>query len=176
VSSLRTARLREELQIAAFPQCSEFLSLLAGPGDPYSRLHYDPGHITGSAFVAHPSQAAVALVHHDKLDMWVQPGGHVEPADPTVEEAARREVAEEIGLAGLDLIGLVDIDIHTFPARSDQPTHLHFDVRYGYRAHVAKMKPGDGVRQTRWIGADAALQMDESIARAVRAMAQLCGW
>ena len=172
----RTESLLDDLRLLDLPQRGGFLSLQASADDPFSRFHYDPGHITGSAFVVHPIRPAIALVHHDKLDMWVQPGGHVEPADPSVEQGARREVAEEIGLDALDLIGPIDIDIHTFPARGDQPTHLHFDVRYGYASHHVDLDPGEGVRETRWIDASEAVQMDESIARAARRIARLRGW
>jgi 8-oxo-dGTP pyrophosphatase MutT (NUDIX family) len=171
-----TRRLLAELRAIDLPQRDDFVSLLASAGDPFSRVHYEPGHITGSAFVVHPHRAAVALVHHDKLDMWVQPGGHVEAGDRSVEAGARREIAEEIGVTDVDVIGLVDIDIHTFPAHGSQPTHLHFDVRYGYVSRATDLEPGEGVREAKWIDADEARRMDESIARAVRRIAQLRGW
>ena len=41
----------------------------------------------------------VLLVHHARLDRWLLPGGHVEPEDGCVEDAARREVIEETGVA-----------------------------------------------------------------------------
>ncbi len=37
------------------------------------------------------------LVHHEKLDKWLPPGGHIEPNE-TPDEAARREIKEETGL------------------------------------------------------------------------------
>lgn len=172
----RADQLREDLRAIPLSTRNDFLALLASEGDPFSRDRYEPGHITGSAFVAHPTRAAVALVHHDKLDMWVQPGGHVEPRDPSVEEGARREVAEEIGIVDIDLIGPVDIDIHAFPARGSQPTHLHFDVRYAYSSRTADLERGEGVREVRWVQVDEALRLDESIARAVRRIISLCGW
>ena len=172
----RTRRLIEDLRAIDLPQLPEFISLLQSEAASYSRYHYTPGHITGSAFVVHPSAPSVALVHHDKLDMWVQPGGHIEPDDTSVEAGARREVAEEIGLDRLEPIGPVDIDIHTFPARGDQPTHLHYDVRYAFRSPASSLRAGDGVREAAWIGVDEAIRMDESVARAVRRIARLAGW
>lgn len=150
--------------------------LLETGGDVFSRYHYLPGHVTGSAFVIHPDRRAVALVHHQKLGIWVQPGGHVEPDDPTVEHGARREVAEEIGIVELEPLGLVDVDIHTFPAHRDQPTHLHFDVRYGFVAGSEPLVAGDGVVSSRWAPVEEALAMEESIARAVRRIAVIRGW
>jgi ADP-ribose pyrophosphatase YjhB (NUDIX family) len=42
------------------------------------------------------NDGAVALHHHDKLDMWLPPGGHVD-RDELPHEAAKRETREEIG-------------------------------------------------------------------------------
>ena len=43
------------------------------------------------------NDGAVALHHHDKLDMWLPPGGHVD-RDELPHEAAKRETREELGL------------------------------------------------------------------------------
>src|SRR5690606_7888674 len=34
-----------------------------------------PGHVTGSAWVVSPDRRRCLLVHHAKLDRWLQPGG-----------------------------------------------------------------------------------------------------
>ncbi|NUO45051.1 MAG: NUDIX hydrolase, partial [Streptomyces sp.] len=41
------------------------------------------GHITASALVIDPSRGRVLLTLHKKLRMWLQMGGHCEPADAT---------------------------------------------------------------------------------------------
>lgn len=51
---------------------------------------------TASAFVVNNEQ--VLLIHHAKLDQWLQPGGHIE-ARETPDEAASREVKEETGVS-----------------------------------------------------------------------------
>lgn len=60
----------------------------------------DPAHFTASAVPVDPTNRRVCLVLHAKLDQWVQPGGHMEPGDDTVGQAALRELQEETGLAG----------------------------------------------------------------------------
>ena len=45
----------------------------------------------------------IALVRNRKETLWFFPKGHVEP-DETDEDTARREIQEEAGIAGLELI------------------------------------------------------------------------
>jgi 8-oxo-dGTP pyrophosphatase MutT (NUDIX family) len=174
----RLQALRSELSDSGIPpsELRPFTDLLDSSADVFARDHYRPGHITGSAFVVHPSRSALALVHHDKLDLWVQPGGHVEPEDDTVADGARREVMEEIGLNRVEPLGLIDVDVHVFPKRTPQPRHLHFDIRYAFRAGEERTRAGEGVRDLRWVAKEEALAMDESVARAVRRLALLLGW
>jgi 8-oxo-dGTP pyrophosphatase MutT (NUDIX family) len=65
-----------------------------------------PGvHLTASAFVLDAGAAHTALVWHRKGRCWVQPGGHVEPDDPTLLSSVLREVREETGLSGCTCVG-----------------------------------------------------------------------
>src|SRR5690606_25147466 len=81
---------------------ARMLDLSSQSGAPFSRHQFEPGHFTASAFVLSPDRQSLLLIHHRKLGLWLQPGGHLEPADPNVRAAARREVAEEVGLEDLD--------------------------------------------------------------------------
>lgn len=144
--------------------------LLRRPGRPFDRREFDPGHVTASAFVLHPEGGRVLMVHHRRLGIWVQPGGHVEPADPDVQTAAHREAVEETGVGGLRPVGLLDVDVHRFPARpGGDPAHLHFDVRFAFVAGAAALAPGAEVADARWAGpADlAGMAVDRSVWRPV---------
>jgi 8-oxo-dGTP pyrophosphatase MutT (NUDIX family) len=62
-------------------------------------------HLTASAVVLDATAEHLALVWHARGRCWVQPGGHLEAADASLEQAVRREVAEETGLSGLQRVG-----------------------------------------------------------------------
>jgi len=89
-----------------------------------------PGHLTGSAWVLSPEGDSVLLLHHRKLDRWLQPGGHAD-GEGDLAAVAARELEEETGIADVTLRpGIFDIDIHDIPARGEVPEHQHFDVRF----------------------------------------------
>ncbi len=88
------------------------------------------GHLTASAFVVEPVNESVALIHHRKLDLWLQPGGHAD-GEGNLALVARTEVEEEIGLSELRwVLPAFDLNIHPIPARPGEPEHLHLDLRF----------------------------------------------
>jgi 8-oxo-dGTP pyrophosphatase MutT (NUDIX family) len=131
------------------------IRLLDREFDPISRDSFEPGHFTASAFVLSPDRTQLLLIHHNKLQRWLQPGGHIERTDSSAYAAARREVAEETGLEGVDPLNklpqLLDVDVHEIPAHGDEPAHLHHDLRYGFVANSETIVAGDGVSQARWV-------------------------
>jgi 8-oxo-dGTP pyrophosphatase MutT (NUDIX family) len=142
--------------------------------EPFAASRFDPGHVTGSAFVLHPSEPAIALIHHSKIRRWLQPGGHVEPDDPSILAAALREVREEIGVGPIDEPWLCDVDVHVFPARHEVPRHLHHDVRVAFTADSTDLVLGDGADDVRWWTLVEAVSLGESIARPARKLAEWC--
>jgi len=61
--------------------------------DPFDRRIVE-GHLTGSAIVVSDDGTQVLLLHHRKLDRLLQPGGHADPAETSVEQVALREAFE----------------------------------------------------------------------------------
>lgn len=99
--------------------------------EPLSRAQ-PAAHFTGSAVVTDGRR--VALVHHRKLGRWLQPGGHVEPADgEDLLATALREATEETGCPVVPHPTAprpLDVDVHPIPSRGTEPAHLHLDVRF----------------------------------------------
>lgn len=128
------------------------------------RTTFFPGHITASGFILSPDRTKTLLIFHAKLQLWLQPGGHIEPEDADPEEACRREVEEETGVVDLVLLGLFDLDVHDIPERPGEPAHAHFDVRYAFVAGSEDACAGDGVDDFAWVGLEAT-GFDDSVSR-----------
>jgi 8-oxo-dGTP pyrophosphatase MutT (NUDIX family) len=142
--------------------------------DPFQRADPD-GHVTASAVVARPSGGEFLLVFHRKLDRWLQPGGHVEPDDASVFEAAVREAREETGVDGFQMPirdAILDLDAHPIPAFGSEPAHVHYDVRFLLTAE----DPGELAVDAAWFpfAAISSADPDGSLTRAIdRARARL---
>ncbi|HEY6052023.1 MAG TPA: NUDIX hydrolase [Thermoanaerobaculia bacterium] len=176
---LRSQTLLEDL--GAYPPADErerasverMKRFVASAASPFDRSNPE-GHVTGSAVVARADGSAFLLVRHRKLDRWLQPGGHCDPADGGVLGTALREATEETGVG--DLVPALegrpfDVDVHPIPARGSEPAHLHYDVRYLVTCSEPAGEPAaDEVSESGWFGLDEALSMgiDESLARSLK--------
>ncbi len=102
----------------------EFIGHFDALEHPFSETA-DPVHVTGSAIVV--GDRGVVLHLHKRLQIWLQPGGHIESGE-LPWHGALREACEETGLdvahppTGPEL---VHIDVHPGPRG-----HTHLDLRY----------------------------------------------
>lgn len=89
------------------------------------------GHFTASAFILNKSMDKFLLIHHKKLNMWMQVGGHCDE-DENIDMVAMREAKEESGIRELSFFSenIFDLDIHIIPKINDEAEHYHFDVRF----------------------------------------------
>ncbi|MHC0430106.1 NUDIX hydrolase [Streptomyces sp. O3] len=127
------------------------------------------GHVTASALVIDPARGRVLLTLHKKLRMWLQMGGHCEPQDATLADAALREATEESGVPGLTLLpgGPVTLDRHPIPA----PCHWHLDVQYAALAPAGAVERiSEESLDLRWFAYDEVAEVsDGSVGRLLAA-------
>ncbi|WP_238420079.1 NUDIX hydrolase [Gordonia sp. 'Campus'] len=114
-----------------------YLAFLAASPDACLRA-CTAGHLTGSAIVFDADRRHVLLTLHPRVGRWIQLGGHCEPSDTTIADAALREAREESGIPGLELDttrdggpgdGIVHLHTHPITCSLGVPTR-HLDVRY----------------------------------------------
>lgn len=165
---LLDAHCRAAVQDTA--HADRMFELLATTSEPFSRQQFEPGHFTASALVVSASRDAVLLIHHPTLNLWLQPGGHVEPDDPSPRAAAHREVLEETGLHARIHDVLFDVDVHAIPARGAAPAHSHFDLRFLALVEGRPQPRSDEGIDARWlpVAGAAALTTDASVHRMLR--------
>lgn len=121
---------------------------------------------TASAYIVFENK--ILLVHHKRLNTWLQPGGHIE-LDEDPEEALWREIEEEVGLKKSDLVILnqperpkaldhrkgsskrlplpFDLNVHNYSAN---PGHKHIDFCYLMRAKQNTVRISDESSDIRW--------------------------
>jgi 8-oxo-dGTP pyrophosphatase MutT (NUDIX family) len=150
---------------------AQFEVFLAAHTDAFERSNH-VGHFTGSGWLVSEDGGRVLLLHHRKLDRWLQPGGHAD-GDSDLSGVALREAQEETGVQGLRVEGDVfDLDCHRIPARVDEPEHWHYDVRYVVRAGPdERLVVNAESRALTWRPV-AEVAVDESLDASLRRMAR----
>jgi 8-oxo-dGTP pyrophosphatase MutT (NUDIX family) len=118
---------------------SRFRSLISNFKDAFSRSLIT-GHITASAWILDNNFGSAVLVHHRKLNKWLQPGGHTDGQEDVVA-AAFREAKEETGLSNLQIVNdqIFDLDIHIIPPHGQVSAHFHYDIRFLILADKSEM-------------------------------------
>ena len=136
-----------------------------------------PDHLTASTLVLSDDGEHVLLTLHAKAERWFQLGGHCEPGDDLLRDAASREAREESGVPGLRFDPVpVQLSEHAVPFCRDPSTSAddgltvhHLDVRF-----LAIAPPGsvptvsEESLDVRWWPADALPDPDPDLVDLVR--------
>ncbi|MHB9860852.1 NUDIX hydrolase [Streptomyces sp. YIM S03343] len=111
---------------------------LIDDGDDLTSRKTLPGHVTAGAILVGPDGRVLHILHN-ATQKWLLPGGHLEPSDETLLQAAGRELAEETSILPHVVTSHgetpLHIDIHPIDANpaKDEPAHQHFDFRFLFR-------------------------------------------
>ncbi|MBO9325982.1 MAG: NUDIX hydrolase [Roseiflexus sp.] len=111
---------------------------------------------TATTFVVHERRTLLLL--HRKLNMWLPPGGHIDPNE-LPDEAAIREVREEAGLeVELLTTGSMLGNVRVLPQpycillEDIAPGHQHIDLIYFARVRGGVLSPSEReTRAARWV-------------------------
>lgn len=89
------------------------------------------GHITASAWLLNKDKTKALLMHHAKLNLWVQPGGHCD-GDSDALAVAIKEAQEESGIMNIVPVSdqIFDVDVHFIPENPKEKGHYHYDIRF----------------------------------------------
>ncbi len=121
------------------------------------------GHITASSWLLNNDCSRVLLMHHTKLDMWVQLGGHCD-GDSDVLAVAIKEAQEEWGIQNIEPIfsDVFDIDIHLIPETKKEKAHYHYDVRFLLRVvSDEQMVQNEESKALKWFDKNSTLPTQE---------------
>jgi 8-oxo-dGTP pyrophosphatase MutT (NUDIX family) len=109
--------------------------------------------------------SAVLLTLHAKAHRWFQFGGHVEPGDETLADAALREATEESGVMDLCLDPTpVQLSEHAVPFCAPPGDVHHLDVRFVALArNDAEHGVSDESVDVRWWRIDALADLEPEL-------------
>jgi 8-oxo-dGTP pyrophosphatase MutT (NUDIX family) len=130
LAKLKTYQERYESDAFAQEESNKIKSFVEQNEYCFLRSNAD-GHITGSAWIVNESLDSCLLIHHRKLGVWLQLGGHAD-GESNILNVAVREAEEESGLIDFKVLSeeIFDVDVHAIPARLGEPAHFHYDVRF----------------------------------------------
>lgn len=145
---------------------------------------------TVSAFIMHPTEPKLLLLHHKKLNKWLQPGGHVELHEDPLQ-ALHHELQEETGLtpAHYTIIEPAEqphptgsntvlplpfyFNVHQF---APVPGHKHIDICYLVKAHTTTLtSTPDGAHAIAWLSLQ-DIKEKQAQGLLVTDTLQICEW
>ena len=144
----------------------------------------EPLHVTGSALVVHPPTRRILLRWHERMQRWLQVGGHFDPGEPDPLAVARREAEEETGLHDLVVApatGGWPVQVVVVPVApgGGEPEHEHADVRYVLVTDEPEgATPESDGAPLRWLTIDDALAEvhEDNLRVLIARAAHLLGW
>ncbi len=127
----------------------------------------DAKHIAASVLLVTPDFKKALFLWHTKIGRWTQPGGHAD-GNTDLHSVALKELEEETGVTGAELVSPIPLDIYRF----DYPSEI-----FGYRKSIynlcflavlpdgqePKIMEPEKCKEMRWATSEEALEMIETI-------------
>ncbi|QWF85820.1 NUDIX hydrolase [Amycolatopsis sp. CA-230715] len=134
-----------------------------------------PMHATVGALVTRPGPE-ILLIEHRAYGILLQPGGHIEPTDTTLIDAATRELAEETGIDPRKVVPAsrtpVYVEYVMVPARPSkgEPAHYHLDFGFAFttQADLGNVQESEVASAAWYPSATAERLVGSRVARAPR--------
>ncbi|MDD9335597.1 MULTISPECIES: NUDIX hydrolase [unclassified Candidatus Tisiphia] len=148
------------------------LDFLDNCKNPFSRETKE-GHFTASGFLLNSDKTKFLLMHHRKLDKWLQPGGHCD-GNNNILAVAIKEAQEESGILEIEPISrqIYDIDVHLIPSNSIDQEHYHYDVRFLLKTvcndYFVKNSESNELRWIEFASNYQELVLDNSVERMIK--------
>lgn len=163
-----------------FPDKANSLSLLKKQilenQNIFTRKNFE-GHVTVSGLVI-SSNKKVLVIFHNRLQKFLQPGGHIEKDDKNIIFSATREVREETNLNNIELCSWclennspIMIDTHKIPEnkQKNESEHYHHDFMFVFITKEEGITlDTNEVSDFCWVSIDEVMKNDSVIAKGLR--------
>ena len=174
-----------EKYLVHFPEESQQFDILKkqilSNEDIVSRKNFN-GHVTASGLVISHNKKVLAIFHN-KLQKFLQPGGHIEKEDEYLIDSAKREIMEETNLQdatvhpwcwekGIPIL----IDTHVIPENKNkgEDAHFHHDCMFVfYVQDEYVLLDQNEVSDFKWVDVETVMKDDSMMAKALRKMKKL---
>jgi len=135
------------------------------------------GHLTASSLILNHTRDMALMLHHAKLQIWLQPGGHAD-GETDLLGVAMKEAREETGIPSFKVLSkdIFDIDMHLIPLHKQVPAHYHLDIRFLLETDSSiPLISNHESNQLAWIPLTEmnSYNKDESVLRMVRKVSQM---
>lgn len=142
----------------------------------FSRKNFE-GHITASGLVI-SSDKKVLVIFHNKLQKFLQPGGHIEKDDKNIVFSAAREVREETNLNNIALCSWclennspIMIDAHKIPKnkQKNEREHYHHDFMFIFTTKEKGITlDTNEVSDFSWMSIDKVIEKNSVVAKGLK--------